>query len=169
MNGKRIPLKPHDTLNELKAKRNKCRLPNEVLRFNLIILMKQNDISSFKAGQLLGTSREFANNTLHLYNENGSQGLKDKRCNNKRGDTFQNKAFLNHLEEIMINECPYGGLWNGKKVQRWVEENYGRRVVISTIYRWLWKIGFSWQSPRPKHKHSNKEEQEKFKKNNLPN
>lgn len=169
MNGKRIPLEPHDTLDELKAKRNKCRLPNEIQRFNVIILMKQKGISNFKAGQLLGVSREFAHYTLLLYNEHGTFGLKDKRCNNKRGDTFKNDAFLKHLEEVMNKECPYGGLWNGKKVQKWVKDNYGKHFVISTIYRWLWEIDFSWQSPRPKHKHSDKEKQEKFKKNNLPN
>ena len=167
MNGVGIKLEPHHTLDELKNFRNKSKKSNEIMHTNVIILMLSDGISSFEASRRLSISPETARNVLIRFNENGIDGLKDKRKSNKRGDTFVTEELLKDIDKHLSKECVYGGLWSGKKLQRWVEENYDKQVVISTIYRWLHTLNYSTKIPRPKHKKSSFEEKEKFKKNNI--
>lgn len=167
MNGKRIPLIEHESIKELKRLRNKCSISQEIKRFDIIILMQTNEISSFKASRNLNVSPETARQTLLKYNALGVKGLIDKRYNNQSGDTFKTPEMLERIDELMQEECIYGGSWNGVKLQRWVRENYSRKVAYSTVYNWLKQLGYSWKYPRPKHKNSSDLEKEKFKKNNL--
>lgn len=167
MNGKQIPLIEHESIDELKRLRNKSSMAQEIKRFDIIILIQSNNISSFKASQNLSVSPETARQTLLKYNELGSKGLIDKRYNNQSGDTFKTPEMLNRIDKLMQQECIYGGAWNGVKLQRWVRENFGRNVAYSTVYNWIKELGYSWKYPRPKHKNSSDLEKEKFKKNNL--
>lgn len=167
MHGKRIELVHHNTLAELKAFRTKSKKSSEITHANIIILMESDSISSYRASKRLKISPERARQVLISYNKNGLEGLKDKRCTNKRADAFINDELLRQIDENLSKECIYGGLWNGKKLQKWVHENYQRLVAISTIYRWMHTLNYSPKVPRPKHYKSNPEEKEKFKKNNL--
>ena len=168
MNGKRIPLIKHEGIDELKRLRNKCSMAQEIKRFDIIILMQKKNISSFKVSRYLNVSPETGRQTLLRYNAWGAKGIMDKRCFNSSGSTFKTPEILNRINKLVQNDCFYGGVWNGIKLRRWVNENYRRKVALSTIYSWLKELGYSWKCPRPKHKNSNEIEQEKFKKNNIP-
>jgi transposase len=167
MNGKQIPLIKHESIDELKRLRNKSSIAQEIKRFDIIILIQSKDISSFEASRNLSVSPETARQTLLKYNELGAKGLIDKRYNNQSGDTFKTPEILERIDNLLQEDCIYGGAWNGVKLQHWVHENYGRKVAYSTVYNWLKDLGYSWKYPRPKHKDSNELEKEKFKKNNL--
>jgi transposase len=44
-----------------------------------------------------------------------------------------------------------GGLWSGPKVARFVARRWGVVVRPETGWRWLRKLGFTLQVPRPSH------------------
>ena len=68
MNGKRIPLIEHESIDELKRLRNKCSIAQEIKRFDIIILMQSDGISSFEASHNLGVSPETGRQALLNYN-----------------------------------------------------------------------------------------------------
>jgi len=165
MGRKGLQVKPHHNINELKSIRKSLKKSDEVFRLTAIILLKQEKSSALKISRKIGTNHESVRSWVHSYNKFGIESLKDGRANNQRGDTFKSTNFLNDLDNVLSQECFYGGLWTGKKLQRWIMENYNKNFVISTVYRWMHELNYSWKTSRPKHIKGNLEEQSKFKKN----
>lgn len=158
----------HKNVEELENKLNEIKDVKLYKRLLCILFIQRDGLSGYEISRKLNVSHTSVSNWVKSYNKSGIDGLRDKRIHNKRGDTFKNPAFFKELENILYDDCPYGGVWTGKKILKWIKKKYNRDFVVSTVYFWLDEIGFSWQSVRPKHKNSNKLEQEKFKKNRVP-
>lgn len=90
---------------------------------------------------------------------------------NQRGESIGRKARLSkqvalELDKALQGVAPDGGLWTAPKVVRWIKERTGEEVNKTTAWRWMLKLGFSLQVPRPRHrKKASPEQQEAFKKN----
>jgi transposase len=73
---------------------------------------------------------------------------------------------LQKLIQQIQEKPPDGGIWTGTKVARWIEkETKVEKVWNQRGWDYLKKCKYSWQTPRPKHRKGNKEEQELFKQN----
>ena len=161
---KKLSIVKHYTDKELSKKIKKIKDANLVFKLTAIYIMQSKELSCNETSAEVGVSHDAVRRWVHLYNEKSIEGLIDKRKNNKRPNHLFTKEFLDKVEKLLSEECPYGGIWIGKKLQRWIENNYSVRLGISTIYRLVKRLGYSWKTPRPKHKKGNKEEQENFKK-----
>ena len=101
---------------------------------------------------------------ISRYNENGLLGIRNKRCNNYGAPTLLNQQEQLLLYQTLEKPPIDGGRWSGQKVAEWVRANLEKEIGLKSCYNYLHKLGFSLQSPRPRHKRASSSEQELFKK-----
>ena len=100
------------------------------------------------------------------YNAEGLEALGDLRRRNGRTATLLTPELLDRLRVRLAAPPPDGGLWTSRKVGRWMADELGL-VSVSAQRGWeaLRKIGWSIQTPRPRHPQAaTPAEQEAFKK-----
>lgn len=74
-------------------------------------------------------------------------------------------AVASELHDALRSDAPDGGLWMAPKVAAWIEERTGRSVHETTAWRAMRRLGFTLQTPRPRHTRSaSTREQARFKK-----
>jgi hypothetical protein len=61
-----------------------------------------------------------------------------------------------------------GGLWSGPKVAKWIRDRTGKSCCNHTGWMYLKRLGCTVQRPRPEQPDANKEDQEVFKRGDLP-
>jgi transposase len=142
----------HRTQNQIRAKYRACRHPTEKVRWHAIWLLARTDQprTSDQVGNLVGLSGVTVRAILHRWNEQGPDGLIDRRNTNgarPRLTTRQRDALYRALQK----RPPDGGLWTGPKVARYVRTRWQITVCSETGWRWLVALGFSLQVPRPSH------------------
>jgi transposase len=69
------------------------------------------------------------------------------------------------LDQALRATAPDGGLWTAPKVAAWIAERTGHSVHETTAWRYIRRLGFTLQVPRPRHRRrATLEEQDGFKK-----
>ena len=99
------------------------------------------------------------------YNTSGLAGLRDQRHFNSGAPTLLSDAQILLLAQVIRKDYAKEIVWNGNKVCEWIKKEFGIEVYPGRAYEFLSQIGFSVQSPRPRHIHSGVEVQDNFKKN----
>lgn len=159
-----IKLKQHLTTEELFKRYRDCRHPQEKIRWRALYLISKGEVAS-QAARRVGRSSAWMTKFARRYNLKGPLSVA-----NKRGETIGPKPKLDtptaqKLDKALHGPAPDGGLWTAPKVAVWFAERTGKQVDQSTAWRWIKKLGFTLQIPRPQHRRrANKEEQEAFKK-----
>ena len=102
--------------------------------------------------------------TIHRYNNDGLEGLRDLRESNSGAPPLLNDAELLLLAQIIRHDFKQGIVWHGADVQTWVESTLGKQVRYQRAYEFLDAIGFSLQVPRPRHAKSSDAARADFKK-----
>jgi hypothetical protein len=99
-------------------------------------------------------------------NERGPAALGDLRCANAARARVLRPALLARPPERLADPPPDGGLWTGPQVARWMAGARGLTAVAPQRgWEALKAIGWTIQTPRPRHPASaTPEEQEAFKK-----
>jgi len=116
-----------------------------------------------EAAKVVGLNDNYGYKIVKRYNQEGVEGLKNRRKLRCPGKT---RALLNENQEQELLEQL--GVWTGPKVARWIEKVTGRpKVWNQRGWDYLKKLKQSWQRPRPHHAKGDKQEQEAFKKNCL--
>ena len=162
---------PHYSSEELKKKYLQNKDPIESRRWHLVWQVSQGWTIK-RSAMAVGISYDYGIKIVKRYNEQGEEGLKNrkkgvkKKGGGKRG--LLTPEELKRLAKVLKERPSDGGIWTGPKVARWIEKETGREKVWNQRgWDYLKKLEYSWQSPRPKHRKGNKEEQDKFK-HNLP-
>lgn len=162
-------LVPHYSPSELKKRYLQNQEPIESRRWHLVWKVSLGWTIKNTA-TAVGISYDYAIEIIKKYNELGEKGLKNrKKQNAKNGGEKRALLTDKDLEKLAIaleSKPSDGGIWTGPKVARWIEKETGvKKVWNQRGWDYLKKLKYSWQSPRPKHRKGNKEEQEKFKQN----
>ena len=142
-----------------------CSDPVERSRWQIIWLKsKQQTTSQIVAAT--GFTAGWVRTIIHRYNEHGISGLADRRHENPGAAPLLNEAQQAELDAALTTgKAPDGGLWNGPKVARWIEEATGREQVHDQRgWDYLLRLGFSAQTPRPRHAEADAAAQAAFKK-----
>jgi transposase len=149
---RRLSVIRHRTANQAWAKYRACRNTVEKLRWHAIWLLLRTDQprTPDQVAQVVGVSAVSVRATLHRWNEHGPQGLTDRRATN-RGRPTLSESQQAELFAALKKRPPDGGLWSGPKVARYVATRWGVTVRPQTGWRWLRKLGFTLQVPRPSH------------------
>lgn len=164
-----LKIKPHLTHEEVGRRYRKCKNSVEKSRWHLIWIMTnpQKEIRVRQAAEMVGFCNNWARIIIHRYNEEGIENFIDQRKNNKGKKATLNKKQQKELRDMLINKRPPdGGLWTGPKVALWIEEKTKNHITAVGAWKWMKRLGFTLQVPRPKNiKAANENETKEFKKN----
>lgn len=95
------------------------------------------------------------------YNALGPRALGDLRRNNGTQPSVLTPQLLAQLKDRMRDPPPDGGLWTCSKVAKWMAVQLGlEKLAPQRGWEALQAIGWSIQSPRPRHPNSATPEQE---------
>jgi transposase len=159
---KRVSIEPKLSLSELEEKYRKAKDAVERSHWQVVWLLAQGKTTN-EVADVTGYSVGWICQIAGRYNKTGTLG--DRRGNNPGAKPLLSQKQQLELWEALQTQAPDGGLWNGPKVAQWMTENTGQDVYAQRGWEYLRDLGFSLQSPRPKHAKGNVEDQEEFKKN----
>lgn len=157
---------PHFSVEVLKQKYLDCECPFEKTRWHIIWLLADTAHPRFprEVADIVGRSEDGVRKLLRSYNAEGEAAIEDKRKNNGRKRMLDEKQHA-ALEEALSKPPADGGLWTGPKVAEWISETLERPVSDVSGWKYLGRLGYSLQTPRPRHKAAaTPDEQQAFKK-----
>lgn len=125
------------------------------------------ETSVTEAAKAVGFGQRWARMLVSRYNEEGGEGLLDKRKDNQGRAPFLTEEQQKKLKYMITEKRPPdGGLWTGPKVAAWIEKETKKHITVVGAWKWIRKSGFTLQVPRPKNIQSaSEEEMAEFKKN----
>ena len=163
---KRLHLEEHLSSEELEYRYRKAKDPVERTHLLIVWQLSQGKLTR-EVSEATGYSPEWIREISLRYNEEGVEGLGDRRHQNPGGKD-RVLLSLEHQQELKeaLKEPPEGGgMWSSSKVARWIEHKSGRRGVRAQRgWEYLRKLGQTPQVPRPSNAEADPEEQEAFKK-----
>jgi transposase len=119
-----------------------------------------------QAARRVGRSSAWMTKLARRYNLKGAAAVPNQRTEVIGRKPRISKQVALELDQALQGSAPDGGLWTAPKVVRWIKERTGEEVNNTTAWRWMLKLGFTLQVPRPRHRRkANPDEQEAFKKN----
>jgi len=158
----RLELKQQHEVAELKAAYRACKDAVERRRIQAVWLL-----AAGKSREEVKEVTAYAHSSLvkiiGRYNAAGLAGLQDQRHNNPGVSPLLNEQERQALYRALLTP-PEDGMWSGKKVVSWVKEQLGKDIHLMRSYDYLARLGFSLQSPRPRHAEADEEAQAHFKK-----
>jgi len=164
--GRNLQIKCHYSAAELKARYRACSDPVEARRWQLIWLVTEGKTLT-AAAAVLAYNYDYAREIIHSYNAEGADGLRNRR-KDSRPSSPQALLTIEQCEELdqRLQEPPAdGGIWNGPKVAQVIAEMTSREHVWPQRgWDYLKLLGYSCQSPRPRHDRADKAAQSFFKK-----
>jgi transposase len=133
------------------------------LRF-LALAHFQEGHSRTAIAKFLKVSRASVNKWVTQYHLFGMDGLIDKKTTGRpfRLSDDQHKQLIDFVTKSSKREL--GGRLNGSDIQLYIEQNFAVHYHLSSVYKLLHKLGFSWITSRSKHPKQSIEAQENFKK-----
>ncbi|MEO7319153.1 MAG: helix-turn-helix domain-containing protein [Chthoniobacteraceae bacterium] len=106
----------------------------------------QGDKSLQEIAADVGRARSAIQEWLESYRQGGIEGLLKK----ERGRGPQS-ALEPHMRRELLKKLARGKQRRGADVQSWLEQRFGLRVTLTSIYRYLGKCAASLKVPRPSH------------------
>lgn len=142
---------PHLSHEELTKRYRFCSDARLKTWWQIIWLMSDPNqrITVTKAASLVGCHPNWARHIVHRYNAEGPDGLTDKRADNPGQGSLLNEEQRAELSHALLGRAPDGGLWTGPKVELWVKDKIGRTPGKSVGWKYLRRLGFTLQQPRP--------------------
>src|SRR5205085_4015221 len=155
----------HLSVEDLEAGFRSQRDPTAVRHFQVIwLLARGHTIADVAAVTSFGP--RWIEQLLARYNAEGPEALGDLRRRNGGVPSVLRPALLERLRARLTQPPPDGGLWSSRKVAAWMASELGLAAVFPQRgWEALKAIGWSVQTPRPRHPASaTPEEREAFKK-----
>lgn len=104
-----------------------------------------------------------ARHILQRYHTLGLDGLGDGRAHNQGAPTVLTPDEQQQLAVHLRHDFDQGIVWDGKMLQQWIQEQFGKEVYLSRTYEFMRLAGFSPQHPRPRHVGGDEAAKEAFK------
>ena len=123
--------------------------------------------SRYAIAQFLKVSRPSVNKWITQYHQNGIDGLVDKKTTGRpyRLSDKQRQQLADYVRQEAKSET--GGRLIGADIQAYIKKEFELHYHLSSVYKLLHKMGFSWITSRSRHPKQSNEAQEAFKK--IPN
>jgi transposase len=158
---------PHFSIEALKQRYLACECPRERMRWHAIWLLADTEHprTPREVADIIGCTVDCVRKLRRRYNADGEEALRDKRKTNG-GRPFLDASQQASLEKALSAPPIDGGLWTGPKVAAWISGTLQRPVSAVTGWKYLRRLGWTLQRPRPQHQASaTPEAQQTFKKN----
>ena len=157
---------PHLSIEALKQRYLACECPRERMRWHAIWLLADTEHprKPREVADIVGCTPDCVRKLRRHYNADGEEALRDKRKTNG-GRPFLDASQQASLEKALSAPPIDGGLWTGPKVATWISETLKRPVSAVTGWKYLRRLGWTLQRPRPQHQAAaTPEAQQTFKK-----
>ena len=131
-----------------------------------IVWLKSQGKTTPEIQQATGYSAPWIREVIHRYNDKAAEGLRDQRHDHTGPPLMLDQSQQAELDQVLEQgKAPDGGPWTGPKVARWIAQKTGREKVHNQRgWDYLLRLGFSAQTPRPRHKQADAAAQAVFKK-----
>lgn len=97
------------------------------------------------------------------YHDLGLPGLQDGRRHNRGAPRVLTASEQQTLAARLQEDFEQGIVWDGKKVQAWIQHEFGKEVYLGRTYELMRAAGLSPQKPRPQHVNGDQIAKEAFK------
>ena len=161
---KRISIAKHLNISELEQLYKQAKDGIESRQYQIIWLLAQGK-KTLEVEEITGYSRTWIYALVKRYNELGISGLCDHRSQNQGAKPLIEDVEQARLWQVLQDNAPDGGLWNGRKVADWLSEVTGTTVSRQRGWEILRQMTFRLRVPRPSHTESDLVEQQAWKKN----
>lgn len=131
-----------------------------------IIWLKSQGKTTPQIREVTGYCDDWIRAIIHRYNAHGADGVRDKRHDHPGPEPMLSDEEQQELARLLdTGKAPDGGPWTGPKIARWIEAKTGREKVHDQRgWDYLLRLGFTAQTPRPRHQERDPAQQEAFKK-----
>ncbi|MCB9681826.1 MAG: winged helix-turn-helix domain-containing protein [Alphaproteobacteria bacterium] len=160
--GRKLEVAPHLTQAELDQRFFACRDPDERLRLQAVML-KMEGWSTENIARACRCRPDWVRRTVRKFNAGGPEALADGRRSNGAERRLSPEE-MDRLDTALAVACPYGGFWSGPMVVKWCDDMLGVDISPDAARLYMKRLGYSRQTPRPKHPDADEEAQEAFKK-----
>ncbi len=160
---KPITLKVHLSTEALETRYRKAKDGVERSHWHIIWLLAQGKTTK-EIAQVTGYCPTWIRTLAHRYNEEGPQGLGDRRHGNPGGTFILSQEQQTRLQQAIDEPAADGGLWTGPKVAHWIFAQTDRKVHPQRGWEYLKRLNYSKRVLRPRHAKADPAAQEAFKK-----
>lgn len=140
----------HLSVEEVAHRYRQAHDPVARSHYQIVWLLSQGQ-SSAQVAAVSGYCREWVREVLRRYNGGGSEALGDQRRTNAGQPPLLDDALGEALSTALRGPAPDGGVWTSTKATLWISEQLGRPVGKVQGWRWLRRLGWTPQQPRPRH------------------
>lgn len=162
---RRIRLEPH--LSEAELERRYRQARDGLLRgwWQILWLLARGQTAKDIA-QSTGYSRYWIGRLAKRYNEQGPDGMRDRRhTDSRRAPLALSAEQIEELRQALHGPPPHGERWSGRVVAEWMAQRLGRPVRYQLGWDYLIRLNGRRRVPRPRHVRADPTAQEAFKKN----
>jgi transposase len=163
---KHSELVQHLPVNEVEKRFRACKDAN-VKSWWQAIWLRMKGKTTTEVSQIVSCKPDWVRRLVRRWNALGADGVEDGRKQNGRAPLLSREQQI-ELMEALTQPAPDGGLWNGHKVAQWISKKIGHDVPYNRGWIYMRELGFTCQTPRPRHREADKIKQDEFKKN-FPN
>jgi transposase len=147
---RKLTLHPHLTADELFTAYKAAPDPASARRWHAVWLIATGR-SAKDAAAIVGLSADWLRDLVHRYNQHGPDALADRRAANPGKAPRLSPLQQQTLATLLDGPALDGGLWTGTKVAAWIAEQTGQPALPQLGWDYLRRLGFTLQSPRPRH------------------
>lgn len=147
---KRITVQAHLSLKEIGSRYREAKDSVERSHWQIIWLLAQGKTTN-EITEVTGYHPAWIRTIAHRYNQEGPQGLGDRRHSNPGGSFILSPEQQVQLKKALDAPPPSGGLWTGAKVARWISEQTGRLVRPQRGWEYLKRLNPGQHSSRQRH------------------
>lgn len=147
----------HLSVEELEQRYRRAHDPVERSHFQIVWLLAQSKTRPAVA-EVTGYSLRWVGEITRRYNQDGPEGLGDRRHDNPGGQPILDAEQQERLWEALHGRAPDGGHWNGPKVADWIEAETGHRSYPQLGWTYLVRFGARLKCLRPQHTKADPEE-----------
>ncbi len=141
----------HLSVEELEARYRAAQDATEARHLQAIWLLAQGR-TFLEVAEVLAFVPRWVEQLAARYNASGPEALGDQRRRNGRPASLLTPELLAALAERLTRPPEDGGVWSGPKVAAWMARHLGRaKVHPQRGWDALRRLGWSLQSPRPRH------------------
>ena len=163
---RQIKLAAHFSVAELEQRYRQASEGIERSHWQIIWLLAQGH-PAYKVAEMTGYSAYWIGQLARRYNAEGAAALRNHRHEGRPSPhaLLPSPEAVAALREAVQGSAPHGDVWNQRTVAAWLSVRVGHPVSTTTARTYLHKLGWTSQTPRPRHVQAAAAEQrEAFKK-----
>jgi transposase len=167
---RRIKLTTKLRVDELERRYRRASEGMERSHWQIIWLLAQGH-PAYVVARMTGYSAYWIGQVARRFNDEGADGLVNHRRVSRPSPLalLSTPEQLEELRQALAGPAPQNDVWNSRTVAAWLSVRVGRRVSAHAALRYLHRLDFTPQAPRPRHvKAASPEERAAWKKSWRP-